>query len=318
MMQYGFYDRLTEDFPSQINVDLIEQCNYACIHCPYSMLAQTKRMTHVRLSREMNQKMVDEVRQYGSGRTQQIRYTANGEPFLHPEIMDILRYAIKNSGTFVTITTNGSLVDKQKSEQLLDSGLGLIDFSLDAYKEETYQAIRVHGCLEKVREHVQHMLKKRAEGNYRTRIVVSFVVQEKNEIEKNAFEQYWKEQGVDCVIFRKLHSAGGEMFCREKKGHVQPCVYPWERIILDAKGHLQYCPNSWGSELNFDVNYEEHSIREVWNGETYAKLRKEHLADQFEAFKHCESCPDRSQTIWPYQRTETWRGYGDMISDFNK
>lgn len=317
-MQYGFYDRLTKDFPSQINMELIEQCNYACIHCPYSMLAQEKKMTHARLSKELNQKMVDEVRQYGAGKTQQIRYTANGEPFLHPDIMDILSYAVKNSGTFVTVTTNGSLVDAQKAQQLLDIGIGLIDFSLDAYTAETYQAIRVHGCLEKVREHILYMLKKKAEGNYKTKIVVSFVVQEKNECEKDDFEQYWKAQGVDYVIFRKLHSVIGKMFGSEKKGHVQPCVYPWERACLNAKGHVEYCPNSWGTNLNFDFDYAEHSIHEIWNSEIYTRLREEHLADQFEVFKHCETCPDRGQTIWPFQRTETWKGYGDMIAEFQK
>lgn len=317
-MHYGFYDRLTKDFPSQVNVDLIEKCNYACIHCPYTMLSQKKQMTAARFSKELNQKLVDEVRQYGCHQTQQIRYTANGEPFLHPQIMDILEYAVKNSGTFVTITTNGSLVDKERAEKLLEIGIGLIDFSLDAYKEETYQAIRVHGQLEKVKGNILYMLKKKSEGNYKTKIVVSFVVQEKNQNEQSDFEQYWKSQGVDYVIFRKLHSAGGEMFQCEKKGITQPCVYPWERICLDAKGRLQYCPNSWGENLNFDFNFAEHSIHELWSSDVYEALRKEHLSDTFERFKHCETCPDRGQTIWPFQRTETCKGYGDMIGELTK
>ena len=316
--KYGFYDRLTKEFPSQINVDLIEACNYACIHCPYSTLAKEKKLTQARLSPELNQKMVDEVRQYGSGKTQQIRYTANGEPFLHPEIMDILEYSVKNSGVFVSVTTNGSLVDEQKAQQLLEMGLGLIDFSLDAYSEKTYQEIRLHGQLEKVRNHILFMLRKKQEGNYKTRIVVSFVVQEKNEQEKEDFKRYWTEQGIDYVIFRKLHSAGGKMFHTEEREHVQPCVYPWERISLDANGRLQFCPNSWGADLDFEYDYRDHTIHEFWNSEVYANLRKEHLQGQFETFRHCATCPDRAATIWPADRTGAWRGYGDMISDFTK
>ena len=53
-MHYGFYDRLTKDFPSQINVDLIDRCNYACIHCAYSVLAQEKKLAHAQLSKELN------------------------------------------------------------------------------------------------------------------------------------------------------------------------------------------------------------------------------------------------------------------------
>ena len=317
-MQYGFYDRLTKEFPSQINVDLIELCNYACIHCPYSALAQEKKLSHARLSAELNKKLVDEVRQYGAGKTQQIRYTGNGEPFLHPEIMDILDYAVKNSGVFVSVTTNGSLVDEAKAVQLLEAGLGLIDFSLDAYKEDTYQEIRIHGQLEKVRNNILFMLKKKQEGNYKTKIVVSFVVQEKNKQEKADFERYWKEQGVDYVIFRKLHSAGGEMFHIQETECVQPCVYPWERIVLDAQGKIQFCPNSWGKDMNFDYSYSGYTIHEIWNGKVYAKLREEHLKNNFEMFRRCAACPDRATTIWPADRTEDWRGYGDMIADFTK
>ena len=317
-MQYGFYDRLTKEFPSQINVDLIELCNYACIHCPYSMMVQEKKLSHARFSPVLNQKLIDEVRKYGVGKTQQIRYTANGEPFLHPEIMDILDYAVKNSGVFVSVTTNGSLVDEQKAQQLLEMGLGLIDFSLDAYSEKTYQEIRLHGQLEKVRSHILFMLKKKREGAYKTRIVVSFVVQEKNEQEKEDFKRYWTKQGVDYVIFRKLHSAGGNMSYTEKEECTQPCVYPWERISLDAKGLLQFCPNSWGTASGFEYSYTDHTIHELWNSEVYAQLRKEHLQNRFEMFQRCATCPDRTSTIWPADRTGAWRGYGDMIADFTK
>lgn len=314
-MQYGFYDRLTKDFPSQVNVDLTTRCNYACIHCPHSILAKENKLTDTQFSKELNQKLVDEVRQYGVNKTQQIRYSASGEPFLHPEVMEILEYAVKNSGVFVSVTTNGSLLNEQRAVQLLEMGIGLIDFSLDAYSEKVYQEIRLNGNLEKVRNNILFMLKKRKEGNFKTKIVVSFVVQEKNEHERADFERYWKEQGVDYVIFRKLHSCGGQMFSVPKAGRVQPCVYPWERISINEAGRMLYCPAIWESDPNFEFNYSEHSIREIWNGETYAALRKEHLQDQFEVFKHCESCPDRGQTIWPFQRTETWRGYGDMIAE---
>ena len=317
-MHYGFYDRLTKDFPSQINVDLIDRCNYACIHCAYSVLAQEKKLAHAQLSKELNKKLVDEVRQFGINKTQQIRYVASGEPFLHPDIMEILDYAVKNSGVFVTVTTNGSLVNEQRATQLLEMGVGLIDFSLDAFSEETYETIRLHGKLEKVSSNILFMLKKRREGNYKTKIVVSFVVQEKNQREKADFERYWKEQGVDYVIFRKLHSVGGKMYQKEKTGYVQPCVYTWERICLKENGHLQYCPNLWEEDPNLDISFADHSIREVWNGEVYETLRREHLSDAFEKFKRCEVCPDRCQTIWPAQRTETWRGYGDMIREFAK
>ena len=38
----------------------------------------------------------------------------------------------------VTLTTNGTLLNKKKMKKLLDTGLHMIDISIDAFKEETY------------------------------------------------------------------------------------------------------------------------------------------------------------------------------------
>ena len=80
--KYGFYDRLKAEFPSQINVDLTEVCNLACIHCPHPIFKTTAHYGARYLDPELNAKMVDEVRQYGKGYTQYIRYSGEGEPLI--------------------------------------------------------------------------------------------------------------------------------------------------------------------------------------------------------------------------------------------
>lgn len=316
-MEYGFYGRLKEEFPSQIIVDLNEACNYSCIHCPQGQMKKDGRITGAKLSKELNKKMVDEVAEYGRGCTQQIRYTADGEPFLHPDIMEILEYAICNSGTMVTVTTNGSLLDEDKTRHLLDIGLGLIDFSLDAYNDDTYAEIRRNGNLEKVRNNVLRMLELRKEINSKTKIIVSFVLQEKNKDEKDAFIKYWEEKGVDKVIIRKLHSAGGSMATIDDvaKNKVYPCVYLWERISLNQHGHITYCPTDWDGTRVICDDYSKTTIKEIWTGDLMNEYRRQHLTNSFECNNPCKDCPDRLLTIWP---DNGQAAYGDMINDFSK
>lgn len=315
---YGFYGRLKEEFPSQIIVDLNEACNYECIHCPQARLKKEGKILGKKLSKELNRKMVDEVAEYGKGITQQIRYTADGEPFLHPDILDILEYAISNSGTMVTITTNGSLLDDKTMLWLQELGLGLIDFSLDAYKDETYAQIRRKGNLEIVRNNVLKMINIRDTIKSKTKIVVSFVLQEKNRDEVEDFKKYWEEQGVDRVIIRKLHTAGGSMEHtgdEQIKTGIYPCVYLWERITLNQEGKLSYCPTDWEGNRIICHDYSKTTIRDIWQGEMYRKLRNEHLTNCFSNDNACKNCQDRFLTIWP-ERGET--AYGDMIADFKK
>ena len=317
MQKYGFYDRLTEGFPSQIIIDLCNVCNYNCIHCPQGQLKKSEGFTRSFLPEELNKKLVDEAANNGKGMVQHIRYTADGEPLLHPEAIKLLRYAVEHANTMVSLTTNGSLLTSEMMDELLDMNIGLIDFSLDAFDDETYSQIRRNGNLKIVRENVLEMIKRKVMKKSKTRIVVSFVEQEKNTAEKDAFKKYWEENGVDYVVIRKLHSAGGVLYTEKETKGTQPCVYPWERITLLPDGALTYC-SSWFGDHLLKENYWESSLKDVWIGDEYKQLREEHLADCFQHHTACITCPDRKLTIWPANRTETIRGYGDMIKDFSR
>ena len=114
MKKYGFYNRLSRKFPSQVMVDITEVCNLGCIHCAHPKFkistAYNKRM----LNENLNKKMVDEVAKYGKNITKYIRYTSNGEPLVHPKSYEMIQYAVEKSGTKVTLTTNGTLLNEKK------------------------------------------------------------------------------------------------------------------------------------------------------------------------------------------------------------
>lgn len=320
MMEYGFYGRLKKEFPSQIIVDLCDVCNYECIHCPQVLLKKSGKISGEFLSLELNKKMVDEVATEGKGFVQQIRYTADGEPFLHPYVMEMLEYAVVNANCLVSITTNGSLLDEEKIEKLLKLNLGLIDFSIDAFSDETYAKVRKKGILSTVRNNVNTMLKLKKELESKTKIVVSFVKQNQNENEEEQFKTYWYEQGVDRVIIRKLHTAGGTLDFNnnEIKNSVNyPCVYLWERITLNQKGELGFCPTDWDEDDSKIIckDYTKHTIKEIWNSKEYSSLRNQHLTGNFKDSCVCKNCPDRYKTIWPGNGEIA---YGDMIADFSK
>lgn len=317
-MQYGFYGRLKEQFPSQIIVDTTEVCNLACIHCPHAQYNKLNILDKNFLDVELNAKMVDEVKKYGTVNTQQIRYTANGEPLMHPKIFEILKYAVDNSGVFVSITTNGVLLNDSNIIKILNTGVNLIDISIDAYLDETYFKIRKNGQLEVTRNNVLNLLKMKRKLFKDTKIIVSFVEQELNRKEVEDFKDYWEKQGVDYVVIRRLHSAGGAneniaSDIKEINANRKPCVYLWERICLNAKGYLSYCPNCWNGKADI-INYKENSIYEIWSGEFYKKLRCCSINNNLSEFEFCNNCPDWVQTRWPNEG----RAYGDLISDFSK
>jgi len=314
---YGFQGRLTKDFPSQVIVDATEVCNLGCVHCPHPEFKKSEHFAARYLSPELNAKMVDEVRKH-SPLCQYIRYTSNGEPLIHPHIFEMLDYAVECSKTWVTLTTNGTIMKEARLEKLLASGLHLVDVSLDALKEETYAKIRVGGDLNKTRANVTRLLKLRDQAKAKTKIVVSFVEQPNNMSEASGFKSFWEDQGADFVIIRRLHSAAGGVTGlaeSQRKANAKaeryPCLYPWERILLNPRGELAFCPQDW-SHGSVIAPYSETTIAEAWNGAFYSKLREAHLGNRFCGHSFCGQCPDWAQTRWPNQG----RSYADLVAEF--
>jgi MoaA/NifB/PqqE/SkfB family radical SAM enzyme len=153
--EYGFYGRLRAEFPSQILMDITEVCNLACRHCPHPEFKRSEHYSARYLDPELNAKMVGEVKRHGRGITQYIRYAANGEPLVHPKAYDMIEEAVRNSGVYVTVTTNGTIMNEKRIVKLLEAGVHMIDISIDAFNPETYARIRVHGDLDTTRGNAQ-------------------------------------------------------------------------------------------------------------------------------------------------------------------
>ncbi len=315
---YGFQGRLRPEFPSQIIADITEVCNLACIHCPHTEFAGSDQYAARQLDPELNAKMVDEIRERGQGITQYIRYASNGEPLLHPHAYEMIEYAVRYSGVYVTLTTNGTAMNESNIQRLLNSGIHMIDISIDAFTNETYSRVRLNGNLNRTRANVLRLIEMIKKSRAATKVVVSFVEQPLNRLERDSFETYWKDHGVDYVVIRRLHScsgAKGELASHMRnKGSSKPrrpCLYPWERVVLNASGFLTFCPADWfhGSPIK---DYRETTIRETWQGEFYERLRRAHLTNDYSEFAFCAQCPDWMATSWPHED----RSYSDMIQEF--
>ncbi len=317
MSKYGFYDRLTASFPSQILVDVAETCNLGCIHCPHPTFKKSEHYTAKKLDPKLNEKLVDEVALHGGNATQYIRYASNGEPLMHPSIYDMLEYAKKNSKTTVTLTTNGVLLNEKNIIRLIETGVDLVDISVDAFSVDTYKAIR-KGNLEITRKNVLNLISKIKETRSKTKVIVSYVEQPLNTHETSQFKEFWEANGADYVVVRRLHSCSGAKtdLAEVRRNEVdandrRPCLYPWERIVLSPRGDLAFCPSDWvhGSVVG---DYNKETIKEAWQGEFYTKLREAHLTNRYEKHGFCGQCPDWRSTRWPGEG----RSYANMVQEF--
>ena len=309
MSKYGFYGRLKSEFPSQIIVDLTNLCNLECIHCGHSKMKKSPLYSKANLDFALNKKMIDEVKKEGHNICEYIRYTADGEPMLHKNVFDILEYAVNNCNSKITLTTNGTLLNDENVDRLIDTGLHSVDVSIDAFSESSYTSIRRKGDYQKTKQNVLSLINKKKS----TKVFVSFISQPANEKEAEAFEKYWSENGADYVVIRRLHSCANFLEFSEIDSNAErrPCVYPWERIVLTPEGKLTFCPAYWGRKEFYLFDLNTITIKEAWQSEIMNKLRDAHLNNNFNGFDMCATCQDWLQMRWP----DEGRAYADLIRE---
>ncbi len=312
-MDYGFNEHLSSLFPSQVMVDLTEVCNLACKHCPHPTFKQSSFYNRKMLDDQLNMKMVSEVANYGANITNYIRYTGNGEPLVHPKSYDMIQYAVDNSLTKVTLTTNGTLLNSKRINKLIETGLHLIDVSIDAYNNDTYKKIRVNGDLDITRRNVLEFIKIARSNNNKTKVVVSFVEQKENSHEINEFHKFWTANGAHKVIIRKLHSNSGSLILENNNFKIKrfPCLYPWERVVLNARGYLSFCPTDWYGKSEIE-HYSKTTIKSLWKDNFYNDLRDQHLNNNFKN-QFCKQCPDWKNTCWPQSNKK--ERYNDVVDE---
>ena len=80
-----------------------------------------------------------------------------GEPFMREDLLEIIRYSHR-LGIVTILTTNGSLIDKNIAEKIIESGLDFISISLDSLKEEPHDFLRgFPGTHKKIMQAIEYM-----------------------------------------------------------------------------------------------------------------------------------------------------------------
>src|SRR6516164_6346348 len=116
------------EYPMMLVLSYVYPCNALCPHCPYTNSNIRKEYRDAPFMPEaIFKKIANESGPYGA----YLRISGGGEPMLHPQATELLVYA-KAKGCKIGLITNGSLFDEANPRALLDAGVDMIEFSVDA------------------------------------------------------------------------------------------------------------------------------------------------------------------------------------------
>ncbi|MDJ0765542.1 MAG: radical SAM protein [Myxococcota bacterium] len=292
----GFESTDNAKFPGYVMFDVIDTCNSECIHCPHATTMAKRGGKRKCLPLSVFKRTID---QCADQPVRFIRVTADGEPMLHPDLMEMLGYAASNVDAPVGLTTNGSLLDEAAAEALIASGTAIVDVSIDAAHASTYEKIRRGLPFHRVVGNVERLVKMRDATSARLKIMVSFVRQALNHDEQVAFEQYWKPR-VDKVLIRELTS---NVNLVDTGGHPDishprwPCPHWFRRLVINYDGMIKACPIDWENRTVL-ASLDDTSLFDAWHGDAYWRHRIAHLNNTFSKEMLCAGCSDWATSPW--------------------
>lgn len=99
---------------------------------------------------------------------------------MHPRFFDMVAYAA-NKGIRVTTNSNGSLLNAQRAERCVTSGLDTLHISIDGTTAETYEAIRVGARFDRLLVNLETFVETRARlGSERPYLWLVLVIMRRN------------------------------------------------------------------------------------------------------------------------------------------
>jgi radical SAM protein with 4Fe4S-binding SPASM domain len=129
--------------PKMIEIDPVETCNLRCRMCHVSFMPPEK---HAVFDITLLPKLKVLEGAFVS--------VASGfEPMMYPNFDRLMR-GLTDLGMHMQIITNGTLLDRAKIETLLDSNMGIINFSFDGIRKQTFEHIRRGACYEETLDNI--------------------------------------------------------------------------------------------------------------------------------------------------------------------
>jgi len=231
--------------PFALSIEPTTACNLGCPECPSGLKKFTRPTGKLMpdFHRQMLQSVGDSVFY--------INYYFQGEPFLNPYFLDLIREANLHK-IYTATSTNAHFIEEKKAHEIVQSGLDRLIISIDGTTQDTYESYRVNGQLDKVIEGTMALISAKKKLKSQTPFLIfQFLVVKPNEHQIPEVCQLAEEIGIDEV---RLKSA--QVYDYENGNPLIPNQEKYARYKRNKDGKYvlkyktgNYCWRMWSSSV---------------------------------------------------------------------
>ncbi|MDY6800668.1 MAG: radical SAM protein [Bacteroidota bacterium] len=287
--------------PISLTVEPTNFCNLHCTECPTGNNSLRREKGFLKISDYKN--IIDTLSPW---LFYQMIYL-QGEPFLHPQIFNIITYAHQQN-IYTCTSTNGHFITHENAQKIIESGLDKIIISVDGVNQETYEKYRKGGELQKVVSGIKILsnLKKKYQTKY-PKIIIQFLVFRFNEHQVKEIKFLGKSIGANKVELKtaQIESVNDKLdllprnnrYSRytSKNNHTliknklkNRCFRIWSTIVTTWEGDVIPC--CFDKNANHKMgNMHKNNLIEIWQSSGFNRFRHTILTNR-KKIKMCNNC----------------------------
>lgn len=188
--------------------NMTRRCNLKCVHC-YAKALEMEGKDDI--STEKAKEIIDDLAAYGAP----VMLFSGGEPLARRDLTELAKHATQK-GMRAVISTNGTLITKEKARELKEVGLSYVGISLDGMEEVHDKFRAVPGSFRKALEGIENC---QAEG---LKVGLRFTINKRNAGEAPGIFRLLRDLEVPRACFYHLVYAGrGSELIREDLSHTE-------------------------------------------------------------------------------------------------
>ncbi len=187
--------------------NMTRRCNLRCVHC-YAQ-ATDEGFTDKELTTEEGKHLIDDLAHFGVP----VILFSGGEPLLREDLEELIEYAVKK-GIRTVISSNGTLITKEKAKTFADVSLSYIGVSLDGIGGVNDAFRGIKGAFKKALTGIRNAKKAGIKVGLR------FTINKRNVDEVPKIFDLIEKEGIERVCFYHLVYAGrGSRLMEEDLSH---------------------------------------------------------------------------------------------------
>jgi len=177
---------LLAPLPNHIEIEITTCCNLKCAICEQRYWKEKPRsMTFDEFKHIINE----------FPKLKWVGLAGIGSNFVHPRFMKILEY-LKKKNIYVEFVDHLNDATEEKLKKIIELGVDRVTISMDAFKKETYESIKIGAKYENVINNIKSFIRLKKEmGSPLPEIMFRFILTKKNIAEAPAYLDFINSLG---------------------------------------------------------------------------------------------------------------------------